>query len=155
MAVNQRLVAIVGAASAALLFGVVKHFEGTVPRTYLDPIGIKTACVGHTGPELRMGQTFTAAECDEMLSADLSIAANGVQDCITEPMSTGETAAYISFAFNAGVPAFCNSTAARLLNEGDHAGACAQLSRWVNAGGRVLPGLVRRRAAERQLCETR
>ncbi|HHG5564729.1 TPA: glycoside hydrolase family protein [Pseudomonas aeruginosa] len=41
----------------------------------------------------------------------------------------------------------------RKLNAGDVRGACAELSRWVYAGGKKLGGLVRRRAAERELCE--
>ncbi len=125
-----------------------------MPRVYLDPIGIKTACTGHTGPELKLGQTFTAEECSEMLAADLTTAARGVQDCIKVPVSTEELAGYTSFGFNAGVSAFCTSTAARKLNAGDHAGACAELSRWTKAGGHELAGLVRRRAAERALCES-
>lgn len=151
----RRLAAIIGGGAAVLAVSLVVRWEGTIPKTYRDPVGILTACTGHTGPELRMGQTFTAAECDEMLAADLVSHARGVQDCITEPMSDGEIAAYVSLAFNIGTGAFCGSTLARKLNAGDHAGACAELSRWTMAQGRVLPGLVKRRAAERQLCETR
>jgi lysozyme len=148
-----KLIGIVGAAAAALLFTFVPGFEGTVLKTYRDPVGITTACVGHTGPELQLGQTFTPEECRDMLAGDLVAHAQGVQDCVTEPMSDGEVAAYTSFAFNVGVEAFCASTAARKLNAGDHRGACAELSRWTRAGGRELPGLVKRRAAERRICE--
>jgi lysozyme len=70
------------------------------------------------------------------------------------PISEEEHAAYLSFAFNVGVNAFCGSTAVRKLNAGDRTGACAELSNWTRSGGKVLPGLVRRRAAERQLCES-
>lgn len=150
---QQKIAKRVGAGVLALAIPLIAHFEGTVPKTYLDPIGIKTACTGHTGPELRMGQTFTAEQCQEMLAGDVSIAAHGVQDCIGEPLTDGELAAYTSFTFNVGVKAFCTSTAARRLNRGDHMGACSELSKWTLAGGRVLPGLVARRAAERAVCE--
>lgn len=148
-----KLVASVGACCAAILVALVPQFEGTVKKTYRDPIGIITACTGHTGPELRMGQVFTDEQCTELTGDDLVTHAQGVQDCITEPLSDGELAADVSIAFNIGVNAFCNSTLARKQNAGDHAGACAEFSRWDKAGGKVLPGLVKRRAAERRLCE--
>jgi lysozyme len=151
---NPKRVSAAIAAALAIAAPIVAHFEGTFAKSYRDPVGIVTACTGHTGPELRMGQVFTADECSEMLAADLSIAARGVQDCIKVDVSANELAAYTSFGFNAGVAAFCSSTAAKRLNAGDHRGACAELSRWTQARGQVLPGLVRRRAAERALCET-
>lgn len=150
---QQKLAKRIGAGVLALAIPLIAHFEGTVPKTYRDPIGIVTACTGHTGPELRMGQAFTVDECSEMLAGDIAIAANGVQDCITEPLTDGELAAYTSFAFNVGVAAFCGSTLARLLKRGDHSGACTELSKWTLAAGKPLPGLVKRRAAERALCE--
>jgi lysozyme len=127
-------------------------YEGTVLQSYRDPIGIITACVGHTGPELRMGQRYTRQQCEDMLYGDLLKHAQAL-DCIKQPMTDGQKAAFLSFAFNVGNRAFCDSTLARKANAGDMAGACAELSRWTRAGGRELPGLVKRRAAERELCE--
>lgn len=62
-------------------------------------------------------------------------------------------AALASFVYNVGEGQFSRSTLLRKLNAGDAREACAELSRWVYAGGRVLTGLVKRRAAERELCE--
>ena len=121
-------------------------------QSYRDPIGIVTACVGHTGPELRMGQRYTRQQCEDMLYGDLLKHAQAL-DCIKQPMTDGQKAAFVSFAFNVGNKALCDSTLARKANAGDMAGACAELSRWTRAGGRELPGLVKRRAAERELCE--
>ena len=64
MTPRQRLAAKIGAGVVALAVPLVAHFEGTVYRTYRDPIGIITSCTGHTGPELRMGQTFTKEETE-------------------------------------------------------------------------------------------
>jgi lysozyme len=150
-----KVAAVIGAGAVALVLPFVTKWEGSVPRSYRDPVNIVTACVGHTGPELRMGQTFTQDECDEMLAGDLLIAARGVQDCIDEPMSDNELAAFTSLTFNIGVASFCGSTLVKKFNIGDNLGACAEISRWDKASGRVLPGLVRRRAAERALCENR
>ena len=146
------LIAKIGAAAAALVVSTVALYEGTVLRSYRDPIGIVTACTGHTGPELRMGQTFTKEQCTEMLYVDLLKHAQALE-CVKRPMSDGQKAAFLSFAFNVGNGAFCSSTLVRKANAGDMPGACAELSRWTYAGGKQLPGLIKRRAAERQLCE--
>jgi len=152
MTQRQRLVAKIGAGAVALVLPVVMLYEGTVLRTYKDPVSILTACTGHTGPELRMGQTFTKEQCETMLYGDL-LKHTDALDCIKRPMTDGQKAAFLSFAFNVGDKAFCDSTLARKANAGDMPGACAELSRWTRAGGRELPGLVKRRAAERELCE--
>lgn len=149
---RQKLVARIGAAAVALAVPLVMHYEGTVQRTYRDPIGVLTACVGHTGPELRMGQVFSKEQCADMLDGDLLKHAKAL-DCIHQNLPPGPTAAFLSFAFNVGEDKFCSSTLARKANAGDIAGACAELSRWTYAGGRQLPGLVKRRAAERAICE--
>ena len=149
---RAKLVAKIGAGATAIAVPLVMLYEGTVLQSYRDPIGIVTACVGHTGPELRMGQRYTRQQCEDMLYGDLLKHAQAL-DCIKQPMTDGQKAAFLSFAFNVGNKAFCDSTLARKANAGDMAGACAELSRWTLAGGRELPGLVKRRAAERELCE--
>ena len=152
MTPRQRLVAKIGAGAVTMVLPVALLYEGTVHSTYKDPINKITACTGHTGPELRMGQTFTKEQCETMLYGDLLKHADAL-NCIKTPLADNQKAAFLSFAFNVGNSAFCKSTLARKANAGDLMGACAELSRWVMAGGRELPGLVKRRAAERQLCE--
>ena len=149
---KQRLIAAIGAGAAALVVPLVMQYEGTIPKTYRDPVGILTACTGHTGPELRMGQTFTRQQCEDMLFSDLEKHATAL-DCVKRPLTDGQKAAFLSFAFNVGNGAFCKSTMVRKANAGDMPGACAELSRWVYAGGKQLSGLVKRRAAEREMCE--
>ena len=149
---KAKLIAKIGASSVALVIPLVVYYEGVVLRTYADPINKITACTGHTGPELRMGQTFTKEQCETMLYGDLLKHAEAL-NCIKTPLADNQKAAFLSFAFNVGNGAFCKSTLVRKANAGDLMGACAELSRWVMAGGRELPGLVKRRAAERQLCE--
>ena len=152
MTPRQRLVAKIGAGAVALVLPVVVLYEGTVLRSYVDPVGIVTACTGHTGPELRMGQTFTKEQCETMLYGDLLKHADAL-DCIKTPLADNQKAAFLSFAFNVGNGAFCSSTLVRKANTGDMPGACSELSKWVYAGGKQLPGLVKRRAAERVMCE--
>ena len=149
---KAKLIAKIGASSVALVIPLVVYYEGVVLRTYSDPINKITACTGHTGPELRMGQRYTKEQCETMLYGDLLKHADALS-CIKTPLADNQKAAFLSFAFNVGNGAFCKSTLVRKANAGDLIGACAELSRWVMAGGRELPGLVKRRAAERQLCE--
>ena len=99
-----------------------------------------------------MGQTFTRQQCEDMLFSDLEKHAAAL-DCVKRPLTDGQKAAFLSFAFNVGNGAFCKSTLVRKANAGDMPGACAELSHWVYAGGKQLPGLVKRRTAEREMCE--
>lgn len=148
----KKLVSVVGAGAAALAVPLVMKSEGLVTRTYKDPVGIVTSCFGHTGPELKMGQQFTPDQCREVLEDDLVKHAAAL-DCVKRPLTDGQKAAFLSFAYNVGGAKFCASTIVKKANAGDMRGACAELSRWTLAGGKELPGLVKRRAAERAMCE--
>lgn len=148
------------AAVLSMACGVIAHYEGFIPQTYADPVGIPTICYGHTGADVVMGGTATVAECQQMLQADVQTAYAGVMRCIGVQLQPHEAAALTSFAFNVGAPALCGSTLARLANSGAPAWQwCPELSKWTyatKAGVKIqLPGLVKRRAAERALCEGR
>lgn len=149
---KRTIQATVGAACAAALITCVPKFEGTVLRGYKDPIGIVTACTGHTQSAV-LGRPYTEAQCAAFLNDDLVHHADGVAKCVRVPLTYYQRAAFISFDFNTGK--FCGSTMAKLANANDMPAACAQLSRWIYAGtpAKPLPGLVTRRAYERQLCE--
>ena len=150
---KKTLTGIVGAAAAALLFVVVPKFEGNVNVGYLDPIGIPTKCAGDTANVI-VGKYYSDAECKESTEQALIKHAEPVLKCVPSLKgNTFGTVAAVSFAYNIGNAAFCNSTAARKFNAGDYMGACAEFSRWTRAGGKELPGLVKRRAEERALCE--
>lgn len=150
---KTRIAAAVGAGVLALATPLVMHFEGKRSQVYRDPINIPTVCYGHTGKDVRMGQSARSdAECGELLNEDLAKALAEVDRC-APGLPEAPRAAFTSFAFNVGGEKFCRSTLARKAAAGDLPGACAELSRWTFADGRELPGLVRRRAAERALCE--
>lgn len=138
--------AVVGAGAALIM-----EFEGKRNAAYLDPVGIPTICYGHTGPEVRMSLRYTDAQCAAILQKDIATHRAGLAKCITRRLNENQWAALTSFAFNVGVSKACGSTLVRKANMGDFAGASAEFPKWKNAGGRVLPGLVRRRAAERAL----
>lgn len=148
-----KVVAGTSAAVLALAAAIVQPWEGLKLRGYMDPVGIPTICYGHTGPEVRVHDTASLEECEALLEGDLQTAYAGVKACIKTPLKDHEAAALTSFAYNVGVQAMCRSTLTRKANAGDMPGACAELSRWVYAKGFKLRGLVRRRAAERAMCE--
>lgn len=145
------------AIAALIASGAALHFigplEGDIPRTYVDAIGRLTSCRGHTGPELKLGQTFTPQQCNEQFDADLAKAGRGIAKCVTADVSPNEALAYLSMAYNAGTSAFCGSTLVRKLNVDDYLGACEEMRKWIYAGGR--PILIERRTAERLMCEGR
>ncbi|MBN3822366.1 lysozyme [Burkholderia sp. Ac-20384] len=157
---RKTLVSVVGAAAAAILFSIVPKFEGTKLFGYLDPVGIPTKCMGDT-TNVVVGQRYSEAECRESLERQLIAHADPVLKCT--PGLKGHTyqlAAAVSWAYNIGQSAYCGSTTAKRFNAGDWKGACRAMNeadngrpQWVTAGGRVLPGLVKRRAEERALCE--
>lgn len=136
----------------ALAVPIAAFYEGNSLSAYLDPVGIPTICYGSTSG-VRLGQTKTQAECDALLAAELGEAIAAVDRLSRQPQPDTRRAALGSFVYNVGPGAFQRSSLLRKLNAGDVAGACAELSRWVYAGGKRLAGLVKRRAAERELCE--
>ena len=127
-----------------------------MPSTYADPVGIPTICYGHTGPDVQWGDTRTEEQCEALKQSDMQSALGGVLSCTGPQLADHEYAALVSFTFNVGTTAYCNSTMARQINAGAPATVwCSQLDRWVYAKGIKLPGLVKRRTAERALCEGR
>lgn len=154
------LCAVVGTICAAMLITIIPQFEGVVYQGYLDPTGIPTRCMGDT-VDVVVGRRYSKAECRESLEKQLVAHAHAVLHCT--PVLEGHTyrlAAAVSFAYNIGASAYCASTTARRFNAGDWVGGCRAMNesdsgqpQWVTAGGRVLSGLVKRRALERALCE--
>ena len=142
-------------AAAALL---IQPWEGRELAPYIDAVGVLTVCYGHTGRSTGThveNRRYTDVECDALLEADMLEAWRHVERCITAPMNTNQAASLLSAAYNIGPSVVCGSTLQRYANAGDWDSACAQLDRWVFAGGQRLRGLERRRAAERAVCEGR
>jgi lysozyme len=146
-----RTATVTGGALLLIAAKFIAPFEGLFTHAYLDPVGIPTICYGHI-EGVKLGQKMTKEECGKLLASDLPKYDARMMACIKRPISNNQHIAFLSFSYNVGTGAFCSSTLVRKLNAGDSVGACNQLPRWNRAGGRVLPGLVKRRAAERSLC---
>lgn len=148
------------AAIVALAAAIAVPAEGLRQFAYYDPPGILTVCYGST-TNVEKGRKYSLEECRARLDADMTAAVDAVERC--QPgLPVNVAAAFADAVYNMGPTIACDtrtSTAARLLRAGDIPGACAQLSRWNKArvaGVLVeLPGLTKRRGAERALCEGR
>lgn len=131
---------------------LIKSFEGLRLQAYQDSVGIWTIGYGHT-QDVHEGMAINESEAEQLLRDDLARFEHGVEDMAGD-CTQGQFDALVSFAFNLGLQALKTSTLLRLHKAGDHAGAEEQFMRWTKAGGRVLSGLVRRRAAEAELYES-
>lgn len=151
-----RLALIAGAGVLAVAATVIKPWEGKRHEVYMDAVGVPTVCYGHTGPDVVPGKVYTQAECDALLDADMREANGYVRRCIGVPMLVQIEASLTSLVFNVGPRAVCgDSTIRRKALANDWPAACKAIDLWRYAGGRVLRGLVLRRADERKLCEGR
>lgn len=152
--VSRKKLLTLGLSSALALAAsnLVIPFEGLVKKSYVDPVGIITACYGHTGKELKLGQTFSDNECLEHLARDLDSHNREMMASIKVPVNVNHQAAFLSFTYNVGVGNFRKSTLLKKLNDGMYQEACQELTKWVYAGGRKMQGLVNRRQAEYKLC---
>jgi lysozyme len=141
--------------AASTLFGIAMH-EGYKGEAYVPVAGdVPTIGFGSTGGVKMGDKTDPIRALQRLLDEVDSVYAQGVRNCITVPMYQHEFSASVSLTYNIGVKAFCGSTVAKRFNAGDYAGACAAFDMWNKQGGRVLPGLVKRRAEERAVCEGR
>lgn len=154
--VSKVRVAVVAACLAAGTAGgvaLIKPWEGLELAGYADPIGIPTDCYGNIHGA-RIGVLRTIEECEALLSAEVRSVADRLSRCVTVEVQPHEASALISWAYNVGTGAACGSTLVRKLNAGSPPSVwCAELDRWVYAGGRRWRGLENRRAAERAICE--
>jgi lysozyme len=133
---------------------LIKHFEGERLKVYADPIGLPTVGVGHLvkpGEKYKLGQMITPEESERLLRADLEMAEAAVQRGIKIPLNDNQYGALVSFVFNLGEGNFMRSTLRQKVNQRDWQGAASEFGKWVNAGGKRLAGLVRRRKAEAEL----
>lgn len=130
---------------------LIKEFEGCRLEAYLCPAGIPTIGYGHTRTA-KIGQVITEAKAESLLREDLKDAEEAVDRLVTATINDNQFSALVSFVFNVGAGAFKESTLLSLLNtNADTAIVANQLRRWNKAGDRELPGLTRRRQAERAL----
>ncbi|QKK18663.1 lysozyme [Rhizobium indicum] len=143
------------AVAVALSIGtLIKPWEGLSLTSYPDIVGVWTVCHGET-LGIRPGMKFTKAECEEKL---LTRVTNDYYRPLTQCIADFDRkpvewqAAAISVTYNIGVGTACKSSFARLARAGKLKESCQAMTLFNRAGGKVVRGLVNRRAAELKLC---
>lgn len=134
---------------------LIEEFEGCVLTAYPDPASGGepwTIGYGHTHGVVP-GMTITRQEAADLLREDLQWSEAAVNHQVTVPLEQHQFDALVSFTFNLGQGALGGSTLLKLLNAGRIAEVGPQFNRWVNGPNGPMPGLVRRRAAERAMFE--
>ena len=129
---------------------IVKEFEGCAFRAYQDIGGTWTigyGCIHNVTPEMVIGQ----AEADQRLLEDLESAQVAVILQIHVPLNANQHGALISFCYNEGAGHLHASTVERCINMHDYAKAADAFLLWDKCRGVTVPGLLRRREAERAL----
>lgn len=129
----------------------IKFFEGLRLRAYEDGPGNWAVGYGQNGENIDASTTITKEQAEALLQAHLDKLSDQVDELVTVELEQHQFDALVSLAYNIGIGAFRRSTLLRKLNEGDFKGAANQFTRWVYANGQRLPGLKRRRIAERDL----
>jgi len=134
---------------------LIRHFESCRLSAYRDSVGVLTIGWGHTGHDVYAGLVISQAKADALFAADVAAFSTHVAALLGgHPTSQNQFDAMVSFAFNLGVGDLAGSTLMRDHMAGDFADAAKQFARWNHAGGVVLDGLTKRRAAESALYGT-
>lgn len=140
---------------------LIREFEGLRLKSYLDSVGVPTIGYGHT-KNVKLGMVCTTQQAEAWLLEDVETFEKLVNQNVKVPLTQGQFDALVSIVFNVGPGGRHKSgiikltdgqpsTLLRKLNAKDYAGAADAFLSWKYAGGKVLAGLERRRAAERRL----
>lgn len=129
---------------------LIRDFEGCRLTAYQDGVGVWTIGYGHT-LGVKNGDTITPAEASDLLIGDLQIAEECIEKSVKVPLTDNEHGALVSFVFNLGCGNLKKSTLLRLLNQMRYGDAGEEFLRWDFSGGVLVPGLSRRRQAERAM----
>lgn len=128
---------------------LIMDAEGLSLTAYVCPAGKLTIGYGHT-EGVKRGMVITQHQAEVIFEHDLDEFERAVVKLA--PNATGpQLSAMVSLAYNIGLKRFADSTLLKEFNAGRPLVAAAEFLKWTHAAGRVLPGLVKRRAAERAL----
>jgi lysozyme len=134
---------------------LLSSFEGCELAAYLCPAKVWTIGFGTTvypsGVKVKKGDACTLEQAKKFKANDLKRFEKTVNDLVKVSLTQNQFDALVSLAYNIGTGAFEKSTLLKKLNAGDYQGAADQFTVWNKGGGKVLQGLVNRRAKEREL----
>jgi len=139
------------------LLKLLEDSEGFRSKAYPDPasggdpwtIGFGTTRIN--GEPVMPGMTCTREEATAWVQSDVADLVSGVRRLVKVPLNDNRLAALVDFSYNLGIKALANSTLLHLLNLGKYNDAANEFGKWIRAAGKVMPGLVKRRQAEKVL----
>lgn len=135
---------------------IIKKYEGLRLTSYLCPSGLATIGYGATfyenGSRVQLGEKITIDRADSLLLMQIKLFENEVKRTVKSALNDNQLGALVSFCFNIGGGAFSKSTLAKKANANPNDPTIrSEFMRWTRGGGKVLPGLVKRREAEANL----
>ena len=129
---------------------LIKKYEGLRLEAYKCPAGVWTIGYGHTKGVIK-GMKISKEEAEELLKQDVSIVELQVVNTVGK-LAACKIVALVSFAYNFAVAAFRRSTLGLKVKANSvDATIRAEFGKWVYAGSKKLPGLVKRRAEEAEM----
>lgn len=134
---------------------LITEFEGVRLEAYKDGGGVLTIGYGHTGAEVASGLTWTLEDAQRALQEDVMWASEAVNRLVLPSLHQNQFDALVSLVFNIGSRNFEHSTLRYYLNEKQWLSAGAQFTKWIYSGGKIVPGLSKRRLAEQTLFNTK
>ena len=129
---------------------LIRHFEGCRLDAYLCPAGVWTIGYGHTR-DVKRGDVIDQEQAEAFLIEDLEEFEGYVTALCERSLTQYQFDALVSWTFNLGPTNLKESTLLNRINYGPVSDVPFQIQRWTRAGGQVLQGLVKRRAAEAAL----
>ena len=143
-----------------LNLSIIKKYEGLKLEAYICPAGVATVGFGSTfypdGRRVKLGDKITIQEAESILLHDIKRFEKEVRNSVKIEITNNQLSALISFTYNVGASAFRKSTLLRKVNANPtDLTIHNEFMRWTRAGGKVLPGLVKRRSEESKLYFTK
>jgi lysozyme len=143
-----------------LNLSIIKKYEGLKLNAYICPAGVATVGFGSTfypdGRRVKLGDKITLQEAESILLHDIKRFEKEVRNSVKIEITNNQLSALISFTYNVGASAFRKSTLLKKVNANPtDLTIHNEFMRWTRAGGKVLPGLVKRRAEESKLYFTK
>lgn len=137
--------------SASALVGLLT-MEGWCGKACIPVPGDKLTLGFGSTEGVKLGDSIDPVTAVNRAHRDIVEFESALKQCVKVPLYQHEYDFAVSFSYNVGAKAFCNSTLVKKWNAGDYVGGCNEVSRWVYVKGRKVQGLVNRREKERKLC---
>lgn len=134
---------------------LIAEFEGFRSEPYMDAVGVATVGFGFTyidgAPVTMATPPMSLEEGEARLAPLVATYLKAVREMVHVPITDNQAAALTSFSYNLGTQRLRTSHLMLDLNAGRYQEAADRFGEWVYAGGKMLAGLVKRRAAEKAL----